>query len=60
MPETYEEALKDGSLYHSVTVTKNTKGYSWEIKIAGLDIEKIKEKIVEVEKFCKDTYGNKD
>ena len=58
MADVFEEAIKGGNIYHSVTITKNTKGYSWEVKVAGIDIEKIKERVVEVEKFCKDTYGN--
>jgi succinyl-CoA synthetase beta subunit len=60
MSDAYEAALKAGEIYHSVQIERNTKGYNWCIKVAGMDIEKIKERVVEVEKFCKDTYGNKD
>jgi hypothetical protein len=58
MADVYEEAIKGGNIYHSVQIERNSKGYNWTIKVAGIDIEKIKERVVEVEKFCKDTYGN--
>jgi hypothetical protein len=58
MSDVYEEAIKDGNIYHSVTLTKNTKGYSWEVKTAGMDKEKVRETAVELEKFFKDKYGD--
>ena len=43
--------------YHSVEITKNSKGYGWSIKVSNADPEKLKEKILELQKFCKDNFG---
>ena len=57
MSDAYEAALKAGETYHSIQIERNSKGYNWTIKVAGMDYEKIKERVVEAEKFCKDKYG---
>jgi hypothetical protein len=59
MSDVYEATLKAGQVYHSMEVSKNTKGYTWSVKIAGADFELIKTRVVEAEKFCSDKYGNK-
>lgn len=53
----FVDTLRGGELYSSLEVVKNTKGYNWTVKIAGLDVERAKEKLVETEKFLRDTYG---
>jgi hypothetical protein len=58
MSDVYEKVLEGGQIYHSIEITKNTKGYNWVVKVAGADLEKIKERVVETEKFCKDKYGS--
>jgi hypothetical protein len=58
MSDVYEEVIKGGQIYHSVEVTKNTKGYNWVVKVAGADYEKVKERVVDAEKFCKEKYGS--
>ena len=60
MQEIFEEAIKNGQLYHSVEVAKNSRGYTWSIKVAGGDYKQIKERLVEAEEFCRSTYGNRD
>jgi hypothetical protein len=59
MSDVYEAALKAGQMYYSAEVTKNTKGYTWSIKVAGMDVEKVKGAVVETEGFLARTYGNK-
>ncbi len=57
---TYMETLKGGEVYTSIEVTKNTKGYNWSVKVAGfVDLEKIKEQLVETETFLKAQYEAK-
>ena len=58
MSDVYEKVLEGGQIYYSIEITKNTKGYNWVVKVAGADLEKIKEQVVETEKFCKDKYGS--
>ena len=43
--------------YYSVEITKNSKGYGWSIKVSNSDDSKLKDKLVELEKFCKDKFG---
>jgi hypothetical protein len=59
MSDVYEAAIKAGQIYHSMEVTKNTKGYTWGIKVAGSDFEAIKNRVVEAEAFLRKTYGEK-
>lgn len=59
MAEFYEEMLKNGQVYQSVTLTKNTKGYSWEIKVAGVNLETVQTRVVELEEFYRNKYGDK-
>jgi len=56
----HEEVISGGGIYHSIELTKNTKGYGWSIKVAGGDYKQIKERLVEAEEFCRSTYGNRD
>jgi hypothetical protein len=58
MDEEFIASLKAGEIYHSVEVAKNTKGYNWTVKVAGMDMEAIKNRVVEVEKFCKEKFGS--
>jgi hypothetical protein len=58
MDEDFVASLKSGDIYHSVEVAKNTKGYNWTVKVAGMDMEAIKNRVVEVEKFCKEKFGS--
>ena len=37
-----------------IKLTKNTRGYTWDIKIIGLDVEALKKKNEEME----DKFGN--
>jgi hypothetical protein len=60
MSDAYEAALKAGETYHSVEVAKNTKGYNWTVKVAGMDLENVKNRVVEVEKFCKEKFGTEE
>ena len=60
MEEMFETIMKAGEIYHSLKIEKNTKGYNWEIKVAGADKEKVKTTLVELEKFCRETYGTKE
>lgn len=53
----FEVALEGGQLYHSVELTKNTRGYGWVIKVAGMDVDKARDKVVELEKFFREKYG---
>lgn len=41
----------------SLKLIKNTKGYGWEIKVYDEDIEKIKQKTEDLEKWAKENYG---
>jgi hypothetical protein len=58
--EVFEAAIKAGELYHSLQVEKNTKGYNWTVKVAGMDKEAVKAEIVELEKFCRDKFETKE
>lgn len=51
--------LKDGELYHSVEVTKNTKGYNWSVKVAGGDMEEILNRVTSIEVKLKERFGEK-
>lgn len=59
MNEVYEEVIKGGQTYHSLEVTKNTKGYGWSVKVAGCDRENVEKTLVEVEQGLKNKYGDK-
>jgi hypothetical protein len=56
----HEAAIAGGGLYHSIELTKNTKGYGWSVKVAGSDYDAIKKRLLEAEEFCHSNYGNKD
>ena len=58
MSDVYEATIKDGQIYHSVKTIKNTKGYGWEVKVAGGDKEKVFDTLVELESKCNEKYGN--
>ena len=60
MSDIFENAVSNGQTYHSLEVVKNTKGYNWTVKCAGVNLEDIKSKLVETEKFLNDTYGSKE
>jgi len=53
----YMESLKDGSIYTSLEVVKNTKGHNWTVKVAGFDLEKVKEQLIETESALSAKYG---
>jgi len=61
MPEnsdSYMETLKGGETYTSLEVVKNTKGYNWTVKVAGMDLDKIKSQLVETEEFVRKQFGS--
>jgi len=58
--EVFEAAMKAGEIYHSMQIEKNTKGYNWTVKVAGMDIEAIKIKLVELDKFCREKFETKE
>lgn len=41
----------------SVKVTKNSKGYNWEVKVYDEDPTKALEKTIELELICQEKYG---
>ena len=41
----------------SVKVTRNTKGYNWEIKVYDDDPDKALDKTIELELKCQKTYN---
>ena len=43
----------------SVKVTKNTKGYNWEVKVYDDDPDKALETTIRLEKKCEQEYGIK-
>ena len=43
----------------SVKVTKNSKGYNWEVKVYDEDPDKIFDKLVDLELKCQDKFGEK-
>ena len=43
----------------SFKLTKNTKGYNWDIKIVDDDLESMKKKVVEMNDWAIQTYGGK-
>ena len=49
--------LKDGEIYNSVEVVKNTKGYNWTVKCVGIDIDKVMERVKKVEKELNEKFG---
>lgn len=53
----FTEHLTEGNMYTSAEVTKNTKGYNWSVKCAGFDSEHVKEKVVEMNNFLKEKFG---
>lgn len=59
MADVYEDAISNGQTYHSLEIEKNTKGYNWTVKCAGVNLEEIKNKLVDTEKFLNETYGSK-
>lgn len=52
------ETLKGGETYTSLEVVKNTKGYNWTVKVAGMDLEKIKSQLVNTEEFIRKQYSD--
>jgi len=48
------------TIYHksecSVKITKNSKGYNWEIKAYGDDLKKVEQEIKESDERLKATY----
>jgi len=44
----------------SVKVTKNSKGYNWEVKVYDDNPDKALEKMIELELKCSEKYGEKD
>ena len=46
--------------YYSVEITKNSKGYGWSIKASNADPEIIKQKIIDLQNFCKDKFGGEE
>jgi len=44
----------------SVKVTRNSKGYTWEVKVYDNDPNKALEKMIELELKCVETYGTKE
>lgn len=57
--DVYYDTLKDGSIYTSLEVTKNTKGYNYSIKCAGLNPNAVKEKLYELEAEIKEKFDGK-
>lgn len=43
----------------SIKVTKNSKGYNWEVKVYDDDPDKALDKTIELEMKCQDKYGEK-
>jgi len=41
-----------------VEVVKNTKGYSWTVRVYGSSMEDVKNQVQELEEWCKKTYGD--
>jgi len=41
----------------SIKVTKNSKGYNWEVKVYDENPDKILDKIIELELKCAEMYG---
>lgn len=44
----------------SVKVTRNSKGYTWEVKVYDDDANKALEKTIELELKCSEKYTNKE
>ena len=46
--------------YHSVEITKNTKGYNWTIKVTDKDIDYIKGKLEDLNAYCKEKFDTQE
>ena len=44
----------------SIKVTRNSKGYTWEVKVYDNDTDKALEKMIELELKCSEKYGIKE
>ena len=53
-----EEETKVEEKDFRIEVTKNTKGYNWSVRVVSNDSEEIKKKMLELEAWCKGTYGS--
>ena len=42
----------------SVKVTKNSKGYTWDVKVYDVDPDKALTKMIELELICNAKYGS--
>lgn len=40
----------------SLEVSRNSRGYGWVIKVRNDDIEFVKEKVVELDNYCKEKF----
>lgn len=55
-----EEEVRVEEKDFRIEVTKNTKGYNWSVRVVSNDVEDIKKKTDELEKWCQATYGSKE
>ena len=44
----------------SVKVTRNSKGYNWEVKVYDVDADKALDKTIALELRCQEKYGVKE
>jgi hypothetical protein len=58
--ETRVVSLKEGEIFHSIKVIHNTKGYNWEVRVEGTNLDEVLIRVKEVESILKSTYGGKD
>lgn len=53
-----EEVEKVEEKDFRIEVTKNTKGYNWSCRVVSNNVEDLKEKVEELEAWCKSKYGS--
>lgn len=49
--------LKEGQIYHSIEVVKNTKGYNWTVKCAGNEMEEVLKRVENIEEHLNKKFG---
>lgn len=53
----FTEVMKGSTLYQSVDVVKNTKGYNWSAKVAGCNTRAVMSKLFEIEEKLANKFG---
>jgi len=53
---TQEQTLQQKS---SVKVSRNSRGYNWEVKVYDDDVDKALREMIRIEGDCEKKYGNK-